>query len=95
MFPKEAFNIKNLFLYSVEVILIHFSCIGSMSILIQYHIYADYYSALLSSIKVLPISFGLVFGCLCFSEKIVKFTTIKDFIILSAMVLLGCSICIL
>lgn len=40
----------------------------SKSILIQYHIFAEYNSALLSSIKVLPISFGLVLPVLLFRK---------------------------
>lgn len=92
LFPGEVFKITNFFPLFIGAFFAYFTCIAVLSTFIHYHIYIDYDTPLLASLKVLPFSVGLVFASLIYSEKLVKKTGIRNFIIAVCVIQPCCAV---
>lgn len=89
LFPYELFHIANFGQLFLGILFINATFIAVQTSLIEYYEYVNRESPILASVKVLPVSVGLILGALSFNPKVEKKLGVKGTLIIAALLCLG------
>lgn len=92
LFPAEIFKIQNCVPLLISMLLLYTQFMVTFIVFIEYFINIKGDSSIMSAVKVLPLSVGMLVTSVLFSERVAKFLTSKGSLMLSAFILAGSGI---